>query len=105
MSKSLKPSLHFRLFDQTFVYISHIYFTQSFSSTVIIIILIIFAKSEGRRPLGRPRRRWVVNIKRDIREIGFDGIDWIDLDQNRDRWRTLVNTIMNLWFHKILGSS
>jgi hypothetical protein len=46
--------------------------------------------------LGRPRRRWVDNIKMDLREIGWDGVDWIELDQDRDQWRTLVNTVMNL---------
>jgi hypothetical protein len=57
---------------------------------------ILVGKPEGKRPLGRPRRRWVDNIKRDIREIGWDGMDWIDLTQDRDQWRTLVNTVMNL---------
>jgi hypothetical protein len=51
---------------------------------------------EGKEPLGRPRRRWVHNIKMDLTEIGWDGMDWIDLAQNRDQWRALVNTIMNL---------
>jgi hypothetical protein len=46
--------------------------------------------------LGRPRRRWVDNIKMDLREIGCDGMDWIDLVQDRDQWRALVNTVMNL---------
>jgi hypothetical protein len=49
-----------------------------------------------RRPLGRPRLRWVVNIKMDLREIRWDGMDWIDLVQNRDQWRALINAIMNL---------
>jgi hypothetical protein len=53
-------------------------------------------KPEGKRPLGRPRRRWVDNIKIDLREIGWDGMDWIDLAQDRDQWRALVNTVMNL---------
>jgi hypothetical protein len=48
------------------------------------------------KPLGRPRRRWVDNIKMDLREIGWDGMEWIDLAQDRDQWRALVNTIMNL---------
>jgi hypothetical protein len=52
---------------------------------------------EGKRPQERPRRRWVANIKMDLREIGWDGMDWIDLAQNRDQWRALVNTVMNLW--------
>jgi hypothetical protein len=47
-------------------------------------------------PLGRPRRRWVNNNKMDLREIGWDGMDWIDLAQNRERWRALMNTVMNL---------
>jgi hypothetical protein len=51
---------------------------------------------EGKRSLGRPRHRWVDDIKMDLREIGWDGMDWIDLAQNRDRWRALVNTVMNL---------
>jgi hypothetical protein len=57
---------------------------------------ILVGKPEGRRPLGRPRRRWVDNIKMDLREIGWDGMDWIDLAQNRDQWKALVNTVMNL---------
>jgi hypothetical protein len=52
-------------------------------------IIIIF------RPLGRPRRRWVDNIKMDLREIGWDGVDWIDLAQDRNQWRALVNMVMN----------
>jgi hypothetical protein len=46
--------------------------------------------------MGRPRRRWVHSIKMDLREIGWDGMDWIDLAQDRDQWRALVNTVMNL---------
>jgi hypothetical protein len=53
-------------------------------------------KPKGKRPLGRPRRRWVDNIKIDLREIGWDSVGWIDLAQDRDQWRTLVNTVMNL---------
>jgi hypothetical protein len=52
-------------------------------------------KAEGRRPLGRPRRRWVNNIKMDLREIGWSGIYWIDLAHNRDQWWALVNMVMN----------
>jgi hypothetical protein len=51
---------------------------------------------EGKRPLGRPRRRWEDNIRMNLREIGWGGMDWIDLAQDRDQWRALVNTIMNL---------
>jgi hypothetical protein len=57
---------------------------------------IFVGKPEGRRSLGRPRHRGVDNIKMDLREIGSDGIDWIDLAQDRDQWRALVNTVMNL---------
>jgi hypothetical protein len=53
-------------------------------------------KPEGKSPLGRPRRRWVANIKMDLRGIGRDGVDWIELVQDRDQWRALVNTVMNL---------
>jgi hypothetical protein len=53
-------------------------------------------KPEGKRPLGRPRRRWVDNIKMDHREVGWDGWDWIDLAQYRDRWRVHENAVMNL---------
>jgi hypothetical protein len=52
-------------------------------------------KPEGKRPLGIPRRRWEDNIKMDLREIGCGGMDWIDLAQDRDQWRALVNTVMN----------
>jgi hypothetical protein len=57
---------------------------------------ILVGKPEDKRSLGRPRRRWVNNIKMDHREIGHDVMHWIDLAQDRDRWRALVNTIMNL---------
>jgi hypothetical protein len=53
-------------------------------------------KPEGKRPLGRPRRRWEDNIRMDLRERGWGGMDWIDLAQDRDQWRALVNTVMNL---------
>jgi hypothetical protein len=57
---------------------------------------ILMGKPEGERPLGRPRRRWVDNIQKDLREIGWAGMDWIHLAQDRDQWRALVNTAMNL---------
>jgi hypothetical protein len=57
---------------------------------------ILVGKSEGKRPLGGPRHRWVGNIKIYLREIGWDGIDWIDLAQNRDQCRAIVDTVMNL---------
>jgi hypothetical protein len=52
---------------------------------------------EGRRPLGRPRRRWEDNIKMDLRETGFGDVDWFRWAQDRYRWLALVNTVMNLW--------
>jgi hypothetical protein len=50
----------------------------------------------GKRPLGRPRCKWINNIKMDLREIGCDAMDWIELVLDRDQWRALVNTVMNL---------
>jgi hypothetical protein len=58
--------------------------------------MILVGNPEGKRPLGRPRRRWVDYIKMDLRETGWDGLDWIDLAQDRDQWRALVNVVMNL---------
>jgi hypothetical protein len=52
-------------------------------------------KPEGKIPLGRPRRRWVDNIKMDLREIGWDGVDWVDMPQDRDQWRALVDMALN----------
>jgi hypothetical protein len=57
---------------------------------------ILKGKPEGKTPLGRPTRRWVDNIKIDLREIEWDGMDWIDVAQDRDQWRALVNTVLNL---------
>jgi hypothetical protein len=57
---------------------------------------ILVGMLEEKRPLGRPRCRWADNIKTDLRVIGWDGMDWIDLAWNRDQWRALVNTVMNL---------
>jgi hypothetical protein len=57
---------------------------------------ILVGKPEGRKPLGRPRRRWKDNIEMDLRKIGFGDVDWIYLAQDRDRWRALVNTVMSL---------
>jgi hypothetical protein len=57
---------------------------------------ILVGKPEGKRPLERPRRRWVDGIKINLREIGWGGMDWINLTQDREQWRALVNTVMNL---------
>ena len=56
---------------------------------------MMVGKREGKRPLGRPRRRWEDNIKMDIREVVCGGMDWVDLVQDRDRWRALVSAVMN----------
>jgi len=56
---------------------------------------VLVGKPEGRRPLGRPRRRWVDNISMDLQEVGCGYMDWIGLAQDRDRWRTLVSAVMN----------
>ena len=60
------------------------------------VYTVLVGKPEGKRPLGRPRRRWEDNIKMDLQEVGCGGVDWIELAQDRDRWRALVNAIMNL---------
>jgi hypothetical protein len=57
---------------------------------------VLVGKPEGKRPLGRPRRRWEDGIRMDLREIGFGGVDWILLAQDRDRWRAVVSVVMNL---------
>jgi hypothetical protein len=57
---------------------------------------LLVGKPEGKRPLGRPRRRWVDDIKMKLSEIGWGGVDWIGLAQDRDKWRALVNAVMNL---------
>jgi hypothetical protein len=57
---------------------------------------ILVGKPEEKRPLGRPRRRWVDNIEIDLREIEWGGMGWIHLPQDRDQWRALLNTVMNL---------
>jgi hypothetical protein len=59
------------------------------------VYMVLVEKPEGKRPLGRPRRRWENNIKMDLQKVGCEDIDWIDLAQNRDRWRALVNAVMN----------
>jgi hypothetical protein len=61
---------------------------------------VLVGKPEGRRPLGRPRRRWEDGIRMDLVEIGWGGVEWIHLAQDRDRWRAVVNAVMNL---QVLG--
>jgi hypothetical protein len=57
---------------------------------------LLVGRSEEKRPLGRPRRRWVDNIRMDLGEVGWSGVDWIGLAQDRNRWRALVNSVLNL---------
>jgi hypothetical protein len=57
---------------------------------------VLMGKSEGKRPLERPRRRWEDNIRMDIQEVECGGMDWIELAQDRDRWRAIVDAVMNL---------
>jgi hypothetical protein len=61
---------------------------------------VLVGKPEGRRPLARPRRRWEDGIRMDLEEIGWGGVEWIHLAQDRNRWRALVNAVMNL---RVLG--
>jgi hypothetical protein len=62
-----------------------------------IHLLALPGKPEGKGPLGIPKHRWEDNIKMDYHEVGCGGMDWIDLAQEMDRWRSLVNAVMNLW--------
>jgi len=62
---------------------------------------VLVGKLEGKRPLGRPKHRWEDNIKMDLQEVGWRGMDLIDLAQDRDRWRALVNAVMNFRFHNM----
>ena len=66
---------------------------------------VLVGKPEGKRPLGRPRRRWEDNIKTDLQEVGGGYGDWMELVQDRDRWRALVSTVMNLRVPKMRGIS
>jgi hypothetical protein len=62
-----------------------------------VVNRVLVGKYEGKTPLGRPRRRWKDNMKMDLQEVGCGDMDWIDLSQDRDRRRALVNVVMNLW--------
>jgi hypothetical protein len=57
---------------------------------------LLVGKPEGKIPLGRPKRKWVYNIRMDLGEVGWGMVDWIDLAQGRNRWRALVNSVLNL---------
>ena len=58
---------------------------------------VLVGKPDGKKPLGRPRHRWEDNIKMNLQEVGCGGMDWIEVAQDRDRWRAFVNAVMNLW--------
>ena len=64
---------------------------------------VLVGKPEGKRPLGRPRRRWEDNIKLDLQEVGGGCGDWVELAQDRDMWWALVSTVINLWVPKMRG--
>jgi hypothetical protein len=66
---------------------------------------VLVGKPEGKRPLGRLKRRWEDNINMDLQDVGCGGMDWIELAQDRDRWQALVDAVMNLRFHKMRGIS
>jgi hypothetical protein len=68
---------------------------ENFTFFTLLTVLLV-GKPEGKRPLGRPRRRGVDNIKMDLRKLGWNGVDWIDLAHDRGQWSALVNTVMNL---------
>jgi hypothetical protein len=60
-------------------------------------VQVLAGKPEGKKSVGRPRRKWGDNIKADLQEVGCVSVDWIELAQDTDRWRTPVNVVMNLW--------
>ena len=71
----------------------------------IVVHRVLVGKPEGKRPLGRPRRRWEDNIKMDLQEVGGGCGDWMELAQDRDRWRAHVSTVVNLRVPKMRGIS
>jgi hypothetical protein len=68
------------------------------------VLRVLVGKPYGQRPLGRPRRRWEDSFKMDIQEVGCGGMEWIELARDRDRWRALVNSVMNLRFQLNMGN-
>jgi hypothetical protein len=80
-------------------YLSYLLWSNKLYPDVLLMdisaIFTLVGRPDGKRPLGRPRRRWDDNIK-DLREIGIDGLNWIQLAQDRVQWRACVNTVMNL---------
>jgi hypothetical protein len=80
-------------------HVSYRYVTTGFNIVLYVIrnvYRLLVGQPEGKRPLGRPRRRWIDNIKMDLLKIGLSGVDWIGLAQDRYRWRALVNSVINL---------
>jgi len=71
---------------------SHVAYTRDTRGVYRVLV----GKPEGKRPLGKPRRRWEDTIKMDLQKVGYAGKDWVDLDQDGGRWRALVNAVMNL---------
>jgi len=61
------------------------------------VYMVLVGEPEGKKPLGRPKRRWEDNIKMDLQEVGCGETDWFELAQDTDRWRALVNAVMNFW--------
>jgi len=80
------------LYCYVYVFLLHVYVFL----LLCIVYGVLLGKSEGRRPLGRPRHRWVDSIRMDLQVVGRGYMDWIGLAQDRDRWRTLVSAVMNL---------
>jgi hypothetical protein len=66
---------------------------------------VLVGKPERKTPFGRRRHRWEDNIKMDIQEVGWGGMDLNDLTEDKDRWRAVVNAVMNFWYHKLRGNS
>jgi hypothetical protein len=64
---------------------------------------VLLGKPKGKRPVGRSRRRWEDNINMDLQEVGYEGTDWIELAQDRDRWRAIVNEVKTFGFHNMRG--
>ena len=94
-SEVLEKNLHQCHFDHRYS-IRTSWPTSSFTNEERGVYRVLVVKPEGKRPMGRPRRRWVDNIRMDLQEVGCGHVDWIGLAQDRDRWRTLVSAVMNL---------
>ena len=91
ISRALLASLT----DFSFIVLQSLYFVARMGEERGVYRVLV-GKPEGRRPLGRPRRRWVDNIRMDLHDVGCGYMDWIGLAQDRDRWRKLVSAVMNL---------